>query len=110
MEGLKWTNSKIKMFNFDDNQKLKIPHMGWNHIRANHKSPIFSGFEKDARFYFVHSYYMVCKNAEEIKGTTTYGFDFPSVIQKDNIVGVQFHPEKSHKFGMKLLQNFVEFF
>jgi glutamine amidotransferase len=89
-------------------EKLKIPHMGWNYICPQEDSPVFKNSLEDMRFYFVHSYYVECDDQSEILATTEYGNAFASVIGRDNIYGVQFHPEKSHKFGMNLLKNFVE--
>jgi len=87
---------------------LKVPHMGWNEIEAQKESPLTEGLEKDSRFYFVHSYHVSCHNHEDIVATTRYGIDFVSMIQHENIFGVQFHPEKSHWFGMKVLENFAK--
>ena len=95
-------------FKFNDN-KLKVPHMGWNLVKSVKSNEKFSeNFTEDFRFYFVHSYYAVCEKQENILLTCDYGFEFSAAVQKDNIYGVQFHPEKSHKFGMKLLKNFAE--
>ena len=82
--------------------------MGWNMVQKNRTSKLTDDFEEEARFYFVHSYYVKCKNDANSILKTNYGFTFDSVIQKDNIYGAQFHPEKSHKFGMKLFKNFSE--
>lgn len=107
--GLGWVDAKTIRFRFDDTQpKLKIPHMGWNTTRVVKKNPLFIDLDDDARFYFVHSYHVVCNKKEDIITTTNYGFDFVSSLGKENIFGVQFHPEKSHKYGMRLLKNFVE--
>lgn len=95
-------------FKFNDN-KLKVPHMGWNLVKSVKSNEKFSeNFTEDFRFYFVHSYYAVCEKQENILLTCDYGFEFSAAVQKDNIYGVQFHPEKSHKFGMQLLKNFAE--
>lgn len=87
---------------------LKIPHMGWDYVTPKSHSPLFSNCSADIRFYFVHSYYVSCEDQSEVLATTQYGNEFASVIGRDNIFGVQFHPEKSHRFGMNLLKNFVE--
>lgn len=88
---------------------LKIPHMGWNEIKVVKNNPIFEGIERGARFYFVHSYHLKCANPDDVLAVTEYGQkDFVSVVGRNNIIGVQFHPEKSHKFGMKLLSNFAK--
>lgn len=86
---------------------LRIPHMGWNLIDIKEESLIYKEMSKESRFYFAHSYHVVCHNQSDILTTTMYGYEFISSFQKDNIIGVQFHPEKSHKFGMKLFKNFV---
>lgn len=107
-EGLSLIDFKTKKINFD-NPKLKIPHMGWNYVEYNPNSELFKDMYDEARYYFVHSYY-VEKNDSYTIATANYGFDFSAAVRKDNILGVQFHPEKSHKYGMKLLKNFVEEF
>jgi len=95
-------------FKFEDT-KLKVPHMGWNIVKSNKPNEKFSeDFTKDYRFYFVHSYYAVCENESNVLLTCDYGKEFTSAVQQDHIYGVQFHPEKSHKFGMQLLKNFSE--
>ncbi len=109
-KGLGWISGKCKKFQFDatHTQKLKVPHMGWNIVIPQRTDTLFTGLAEEPRFYFVHSYYAECDNPANILSTTPYGFDFASSIRKENILGVQFHPEKSHRFGMKLLKNFVE--
>jgi imidazole glycerol-phosphate synthase subunit HisH len=95
-------------FKFEDS-KLKVPHMGWNIVKSTKPNEKFSeNFTDDFRFYFVHSYYAVCENDDNILLTCDYSSVFSAAVQKDNIYGVQFHPEKSHKFGMLLLKNFSE--
>ena len=109
LKGLGWINAQTVRFKFDQaNADLKIPHMGWNTLRIHRLHPLLADLEKDARFYFVHSYHLICNDPESALATTTYGYDFASVVAQDNILGAQFHPEKSHKFGMKLLKNFAE--
>lgn len=110
LPGLGWIPAQTKSFKkVIDTQKFKVPHMGWNTARINQKSLFTNGFEEleEIRFYFVHSYYVQCKNNENSLFKTTYGIEFDSAIQKENIYGAQFHPEKSHKYGMKLLENFA---
>lgn len=91
-----------------NDSKLKIPHMGWNEVSIVQSSPLFKELENHNRFYFVHSYCVECFDFSLPVGVTNYGLKFVSAIQKDNIFAVQFHPEKSHKYGMKLLKNFSE--
>lgn len=110
MPGLGWIEGKTVRFRFDgDGSRLKIPHMGWNTVAIRDYSSLFKGLEGDeARFYFVHSYHVTCEHEEDRLATTHHGYDFASAIRRGNIVGTQFHPEKSHKFGMRLLKNFAE--
>lgn len=86
---------------------LKIPHMGWNTIDIVKASPLLKDFDEEPRFYFAHSYHAVCDNTDAVLATTHHGYDLPVVFAQDNIYGAQFHPEKSHKFGMQLLKNFA---
>lgn len=95
-------------FRFEDT-KLKVPHMGWNIIKSTKPNDKFSkDFTEEYRFYFVHSYYAVCESESNVLLTCDYGYEFAAAVQQDHIYGVQFHPEKSHKFGMQLLKNFSE--
>lgn len=103
-KGLGIISGKIKKFS---NKKLIIPHMGWNTISVNKADPIVKKNLNEKYFYFVHSYIYENINKENILGLTTYGKNFPSIINKGNIYGVQFHPEKSHKNGLKLIKNFI---
>jgi len=103
-KGLSWIKANSKKLNLDSS--FKVPHMGWNYV-AGKKSLISEDLNEQARFYFVHSYHMVCQNEEDVLFRTNYGFNFTSGICKENIYGVQFHPEKSHRFGMKLFENFI---
>ena len=98
-----------KVIKFKLSPELKIPHMGWNLVNYT-TSPLYANFAEleEARFYFVHSYYYVCDDEKHISGTTQYGLLFTSSVQKYNVFGAQFHPEKSHKFGKLLLKNFAE--
>ncbi len=110
LPGLGWVDAKTIAFNgLIDNSKFKIPHMGWNTAEINQPSQITEGFKdlEDVRFYFVHSYFVKCEKNENSILKTEYGLIFDSALQKENIFGAQFHPEKSHKFGMKLLENFA---
>ena len=88
-------------------ERLKIPHMGWNQVRQLSAHPMWRDIANDSRFYFVHSYYAVPANAEDVAATTPYGVDFTSVIAHDNVFAAQFHPEKSQHAGLQLLENFV---
>ena len=90
-------------------KKGKIPHMGWNNVYILKDSPIFDNIKNGEYFYFVHSYY-VNPNENCVIGKTDYYVEFPSVVQKDNVIATQFHPEKSGKVGLKMLENFIELF
>jgi imidazole glycerol-phosphate synthase subunit HisH len=85
---------------------LKVPHMGWNTLEAAHPSPLLTGIPTDASFYFVHSYYVRPKDESVIAARTNYGVPFTSMIARGNLFAAQFHPEKSQKVGLKLLENF----
>jgi glutamine amidotransferase len=86
---------------------LPVPHMGWNKAVPAQEHPLFADMPERARFYFVHSYYAVCDDETNVLSMSDYGVKFASAVVKEHIMGVQFHPEKSHKFGMQLLQNFA---
>jgi glutamine amidotransferase len=88
--------------------RLKVPHMGWNEVRQAAPHALWAGIPDDARFYFVHSYYVEPGAAAHVRGSATYGFPFTCAVARDNIFAVQFHPEKSHAAGLRLLQNFVD--
>ena len=108
--GLGWLDAETVKFNFAKQEPLKVPHMGWNRVVVLRKNILFDNMEQDARFYFVHSYHVVCRDTNDALAKTNYGYDFTSAVVKENIAGVQFHPEKSHKFGIQLFKNFVELF
>ncbi|MFH0861089.1 MAG: imidazole glycerol phosphate synthase subunit HisH [Candidatus Altiarchaeota archaeon] len=107
-DGLGWVDCETKKFVFDDGKKLRVPHVGWNTLSVVKDSPLLDSVPADMTFYFTHSYHLSCREKDILIATTAYGYDFPSVIQKDNIFGVQFHPEKSHKRGMQIIKNFVD--
>jgi len=107
LSGLGWIDATVKRFDESKiNFKTHLPHMGWNDIIAVKKNKILQGLENDAKFYFLHSYYFHCHNQDDKIATTNYGIDFSCAVNKDNIYGVQFHPEKSHQYGTQLLNNF----
>ncbi len=90
-----------------DGTKLKVPHMGWNQVHQTIDHPMWHGIEQDARFYFVHSYYVDESRPELVAGTCDYSVRFAAAVVRDNLFAVQFHPEKSHTAGLQLLSNFV---
>ncbi|MBN2227233.1 MAG: imidazole glycerol phosphate synthase subunit HisH [candidate division Zixibacteria bacterium] len=106
-DGLGWIDAEVRKFDFADQPHLKIPHMGWNYVRKTGDLPLTENLDGKTRFYFVHSYHVVCRNTADIILTCDYGGEFTCAVQHDNIMGVQFHPEKSHRFGMQLLKNFA---
>lgn len=107
LPGLGWITAKTTKFSFDKDSRLKVPHMGWSRVYEKNKSMLTKDLPAEPRFYFVHSYYVRAADERHVLGTTIHGIEFHSIIQKENIFGAQFHPEKSHKFGMKLLENFA---
>ncbi len=102
LSGLGWFSGRVKKIN----DQFKIPHMGWNYINPTKNNSLLNGLNKKSKFYFAHSYY-IDKNENSI-AATKYGISFSSIIAKDNIYAVQFHPEKSHSFGKQILKNFIE--
>lgn len=108
MAGLGLIPGRVRRFRFEgDAVKLKVPHMGWNRVTPIRTHPLGQGLEEGAPFYFVHSYYFDCERHEDVLFRSIYGHEFTSGIQRDNVMGVQFHPEKSHRYGMQLIRNFV---
>lgn len=108
-DGLKWIDADI--LKFDENlirQRTKLPHMGWNDVTPVKDHPLFYGLEKNAIFYFLHSYYFNCNNPADTLAVSDYGLQFTSAANRNNIFGIQFHPEKSHQYGEKLLNNFAK--
>jgi len=111
LPGLGWIDMRSERFKFsDESAHLKIPHMGWNTIDISRPHPLLEGLDNESRFYFVHSFHQVTTKSELILAQTEYGYPFASILGRDNVMGVQFHPEKSHRFGMQLLKNFAERF
>lgn len=106
LPGLQWIPGQTRRFPRTNN--LKVPHMGWNTVSIYNKCALTKDIDLEPRYYFVHSYYVSVSDDKYSMMKTSYGLEFDSGVCKNNIFGVQFHPEKSHKYGMKLLQNFVE--
>ncbi|MFL2939910.1 MAG: imidazole glycerol phosphate synthase subunit HisH [Candidatus Poseidoniales archaeon] len=105
--GLGWVDASVKRFVFNSTN-FKLPHMGWNSLNIKKNDSLFLRFDLDERFYFVHSYYVDCNEKNIISSTSNYYLEFCSSFSKENIHGVQFHPEKSHDSGLRLLRNFLE--
>ena len=112
LPGLGWVDADCVRFHFPESGKesggLRVPHMGWNEVNIKNSAALFRNFSSPPSFYFVHSYHPRGVREEEVLATTHYGYEFVSAFQRGNIAGVQFHPEKSHAFGMQLLKNFLE--
>tara|TARA_Y100000590_G_C15490932_1_gene927726 strand:+ start:148 stop:735 length:588 start_codon:yes stop_codon:yes gene_type:complete len=106
VDGLGWIDSKTVEFNISNN-RFKVPHMGWNSLCYIPDSDIFNGINENDEFYFVHSYHLSSSHKNMIIGKTNYFYDFISTVEKENIFGVQFHPEKSHEAGITVLKNFL---
>lgn len=108
LPGLGWVDALTLKFKFPEGEKrLTVPHMGWEIVKQEKQSKLLEGMYNDPRFYFVHSYFVNANDQADVLLTTVYGNEYVSGFEKGNILGVQFHPEKSHKYGMVLLKNFV---
>lgn len=108
--GLGWLDARAVRFRFDqqgERDGLRVPHMGWNTVRAATRSAFFPPADRERRFYFVHSYHLECHDPVDVLTRTTYGVEFVSAVRRENIVGTQFHPEKSHRFGLEFFRAFV---
>jgi len=107
-DGLGWVPGEtVRLRDPGADSRLRIPHMGWNEVRILRECPLAEGLPSDSRFYFVHSYHVVCRDAADVVATTEYGGTSCAMLQKGRIFGTQFHPEKSHRFGMTVLRNFA---
>jgi glutamine amidotransferase len=109
LDGLKWIDAEI--LKFDERliqHRTKLPHMGWNDVSPIEDHPLFIGLEKEAIFYFLHSFYFKCNDLNDSIANSEYGISFSSAVNHNNIYGIQFHPEKSHQYGEKLLHNFAK--
>jgi len=106
-EGLGWIDATVVRFHVSNTVKFKIPHIGWNSATPQKQSLLFNTIAESSLFYFVHSYHIDCNSKVDILATTTYDYEFTSAVEKNNIFGTQFHPEKSFDAGLKLLQNFA---
>jgi glutamine amidotransferase len=108
LPGLGWIDAHVRAFkSLDVIKNMSVPHMGWNDVKPVLASRLFDELQTGARFYFLHSYFMSCDRKEDVLAISNYGADFACAVQSSNIYGVQFHPEKSHSFGNRLLRNFA---
>lgn len=108
LPGLGWVDAEVRRFSTALVNDLPLPHMGWNTLSVVRANPLLSSSEVEKRFYFVHTYKVNCNNAGDAIAWTHYGEDFVSAFQRQNIFGVQFHPEKSHRFGLDLMRCFMD--
>ena len=106
-QGLGWIAGKTVKFKKEELGDLKIPHMGWTNVKIAKKTPLTENLGDQPRFYFVHSYYVQPNDKSDEMLTAFYGYEFTAAVNRDNIYGAQFHPEKSHKYGMRILENFA---
>ncbi|MNJ82789.1 Imidazole glycerol phosphate synthase subunit HisH 1 [compost metagenome] len=111
LAGLGWIDAETIRFEPSETEKkFPVPHMGWEYVSGKKDSLLLNEMYEEPKFYFGHSYYVKCSNRDEVILTSHYIHEFDSALQKEKILGVQFHPEKSHKYGMKLLSNFITHF
>ena len=107
-KGLGWIQANTVRFDKSKlGEELKIPNMGWLDVKFQNEAPLFHNISEDSRFYFVHTYHLKCDNQKDIAVAAEYGYEFTAGVIQNNIMGMQFHPEKSHKYGMQLLKNFI---
>jgi len=107
--GLGWIEAETRRFELPpDSSRLRIPHMGWNSLEIKKSSPLLNNVGQNSLFYFAHSFHVVCADTADILATTRYGIEFVSCLRRENIFGIQFHPEKSHRDGVQLLTNYAE--
>lgn len=110
LPGLGWIEAETIRFRFDPMKTgLKVPHMGWNSVKIQREGTLFKDMPAEPRFYFVHAFHVVSHAPEDVLATTEYGYEFAAAVQHEHIMAAQFHPEKSHKYGMQLYKNFVEY-
>jgi len=109
LPGLGWFDAEVKLFDTTKiPYKTRLPHMGWNTLSLVGKNRLLDQLSDESRFYFLHSYYFDCKHPEDVIAKTQYGIEYTSAVNKENIYGIQFHPEKSHQNGIQLLHNFAK--
>ncbi len=104
--GLGWLDADVRRFSFPPEARLPVPHMGWQEVTPTRPSPLFDE-DGELRFYFSHAYHLVCRDPSDVAATATYGYEFAAAVHRGNILGTQFHPEKSHVFGLEVYRRFV---
>jgi len=107
IRGLGWLDADVRRFSFADGEQLPIPHMGWEEVTPTRPSLLFPVEDPTPRFYFSHAYHLVCHDETDVAATARYGYEFAAATQRNNILGTQFHPEKSHVFGMTIYRRFL---
>jgi glutamine amidotransferase len=108
LPGLGWIEGRVRSFtSWAPAEHIPVPHMGWNDVQPVADTSLFDDLESDSRFYFLHSFFFDCARADDVLAVANYGGDFSCAVRRENIYGVQFHPEKSHHFGTRLLKNFA---
>ena len=109
LPGLGWIPGEVRRFDAcQPDERISLPHMGWNDVKPRRADGLFRKLDADARFYFLHSYFFAPRNAQDVLAVTDYHGDYASSVNARNVFGVQFHPEKSHQWGIQLLKNFAE--
>jgi len=105
--GLGWIDAEVRRFAFEPGRELPLPHMGWQGVSVTRESPLFAPGGDPPRYYFSHAYHLVCADQNDVAATANYGYEFPAAIQHENLIGTQFHPEKSHRFGLEIYRRFA---
>ena len=108
VEGFGWIDAEVIRFRIHDKLKYKVPHIGWNQVEIIKQNRLFDDVDLSSGFYFVHSYHIKCNDEHDVLNMTIYEYSFVSAFQKDNVTGLQYHPEKSHDAGEQLLRNFIK--
>jgi glutamine amidotransferase len=106
--GFGWLDADVRRFDFPPGSEYRVPHMGWEVVAPTGPSPMFPNDDGELRFYFSHAYHVVCREPTDVAATARYGIEFVAAVRRDNIYGTQFHPEKSHGFGMEIYRRFTQ--
>ena len=105
--GLARLDAEVRRFHFEESRRLPVPHMGWQEVKPTRPSPLFPDVNGEFRFYFSHAYHLVCNDLSDVAVSAHYGYDFAAAVHRGNILGAQFHPEKSHVFGLEVYRRFM---